>query len=371
MRYYLIAGEASGDLHGANLVRALSAKDPDAVFRGFGGDAMHEAGVDIVTHYKETAYMGFVEVFMHLRKILNNIKSCKQDITGWKPDVVILIDYPGFNLRIAPHVHEIGIKVFYYISPQLWAWKSSRVNIIKQYVDRLFVILPFEEAFYQKFNYPVSFVGHPLLDAIASNKGNEHFREQFQLGDKQLIAVLPGSRKQEITVKLPVMLSMAKYYPEFVFVVACAPGMDDSFYAGFEKRENIIYISGSTYDILRNAYAAMVTSGTATLETALFRVPQVVCYKGSVISYHIAKRLVKIKYISLVNLIADKQVVPELIQHDFNHDSLRTHLDLLLKDAAYRNTMLSEYDKLYTVLGGVGASARTADEMMKLLAEGK
>jgi lipid-A-disaccharide synthase len=371
VRYYIIAGEASGDLHGANLVRAIAAIDPQAAFRGFGGDAMKSAGVDVVTHYRDTAYMGFIEVLMHLRKILNNISSCKKDIADWKPDAVILVDYPGFNLRIAPFVHALGIKVFYYISPQLWAWKSSRVKIIKQFVDRLFVILPFEEAFYKQYDYPVSFVGHPLLDAIAIDKGDSNFKVAQHLGDQPVIAVLPGSRKQEISVKLPVMLEMADHYPDHMFVVACAPGMEISFYKQFSTAKNIRYIAGSTYDILRIASAALVTSGTATLETALFRVPQIVCYKGSAISYHIAKRLVKIKYISLVNLIADKPVVPELIQHDFNHATLHAHLNTLLKDNAYRNEMLAHYDELQMKLGGIGASKRAASEMIHLLTQAK
>lgn len=364
MRYYIIAGEASGDLHAANLVRAIQQKDPDAQFRGFGGDGMREAGVDIVRHYKDTAYMGFLEVLLHLRKILRNIRYCKQDILSFRPDVLILVDYPGFNLRIAPFAHEHGIKVAYYISPQLWAWKSGRVEIIKKSVDKMFVILPFEETFYQKYHYPVQFVGHPLLDALEANTQQENFLRRNGLENTPFIAVLPGSRKQEISVKLPIMLSMVQHFPDFHFVVACAPGMDRSFYDQFATGDRIHYIHGVTYDILRNAHSALVTSGTATLETALFRVPEIVCYKGSAISYFIAKRLVHIKYISLVNLIADEPVVPELIQHDLNESNLHNHLQRLISDESYRSEMLRNFDALRSKLGGPGASERTASAII-------
>ncbi|MGB4931248.1 MAG: lipid-A-disaccharide synthase, partial [Chitinophagales bacterium] len=270
MKYYIIAGEASGDLHGSNLVAAIKARDANAQFRGFGGDKMKSEGVTLFRHYKETAYMGFIEVVMHLRSILKNIEQCKKDMLAYKPDAIILVDYPGFNLRIAPFAKENGLKVFYYISPQLWAWKSSRVEIIKKYVDHMFVILPFEQAWYQQHDYQVTYVGHPLLDEISNKVKNSLFYKVNNLSAEPIIGVLPGSRKQEIAVKLPVMLSMAKYYPKFQFVVACAPGIEKSYYEQFVREQNVFYLFNQTYDILQNSEAALVTSGTATLETALF-----------------------------------------------------------------------------------------------------
>lgn len=364
MRYYIIAGEASGDLHAANLVKEIKALDPQAELRGIGGDGMQLVGVELVRHYRDTAYMGFLEVILHLRKILAHIRFCKQDIAQWKPDVLILVDYPGFNLRIAPFAHAMGIQVSYYISPQLWAWKSSRVEIIKKYVHQLLVILPFEEKFYAQYQYPVTFVGHPLLDAIHQFTPDDAFLAKHQLRDKKYIAILPGSRKQEIRVKLPIMLSVMDAFPEYTFVVACAPGLDLDFYKEYAKTQRVQFIQGATYQILQHAHAALVTSGTATLETALFRVPQIVCYKGSAISYHIAKRLVHIKYISLVNLIADKEVVPELIQHALTHDNLVKQLSVLVQDTEERKLMLQEYAHLAEILGGPGASKRAAMEVI-------
>lgn len=364
MRYYIIAGEASGDLHAANLVREIHKLDPHAQIRGIGGDGMQEVGVELVRHYRDTAYMGFLEVVLHLRKILAHIKFCKQDIAAWKPDVLILVDYPGFNLRIAPFAHALGIQVSYYISPQLWAWKSSRVEIIKKYVHQLLVILPFEEKFYAQYQYPVTFVGHPLLDAISRFSADAEFLQKHQLQHGQYIAVLPGSRKQEIRVKLPIMLSVMDAFPQHTFVVACAPGLDIDFYKQFSGNPQVQFIQGATYQILYHAQAALVTSGTATLETALFRIPEIVCYKGSAISYHIAKRLVHIKYISLVNLIADKEVVPELIQHDLTRENLIRHLKLLITDSAERTQMLSDYAGVAEILGGPGASKRAAQEII-------
>ncbi len=363
MRYYIIAGEASGDLHAANLVKAIKERDANATCRGIGGDGMQAAGVELVRHYRDTAYMGFLEVVLHLRKILSHIRFCKNDIREWKPDVVILVDYPGFNLRIAPFAHDLGIKVCYYISPQLWAWKSSRVEIIKKYVDKLLVILPFEEQFYAKYDYPVTFVGHPLLDAITQFRENTGFLTAHGLDDKPYIAVLPGSRKQEIRVKLLIMLSVVDAFPDHQFVVACAPGLDTAFYTQFGTHPRVQFIKGATYDILQHAHAALVTSGTATLETALFRIPQIVCYKGSAISYQIAKRLVHIRFISLVNLIADKAVVPELIQHALTTSNVQEHLQKLIRDTEDRRVMLEEYNLLAKTLGGAGASARAAQEI--------
>ena len=363
MRYYIIAGEASGDMHAANLVKAILRQDPQAQFKGIGGDQMRTAGVHLSRHYRDTAYMGFVEVFMHLRAILGHIQFCKKDIADWHPNVVILVDYPGFNLRIAPFAKHLGCKVCYYISPQLWAWKSGRVEIIRKYVDKMLVILPFEEAFYQQHQYPVTFVGHPLLDAIDAYQADPDFLVRNNLKAKPYIALLPGSRKQEIAVKLPVMLSMVPHFPEYDFVVACAPGQEMSYYRQFARNKNVYFISGATYDILKHAHSALVTSGTATLETALFRVPQIVCYKGNPISYWIAKRLVHIKYISLVNLIADKSIVPELIQHDFNKITLLKHMQQTLNNVHYRTEIQRAYTILHDQLGGSGASARAAREI--------
>jgi len=367
VRYYLIAGEASGDLHASNLVTAIRALDPAAEFRGFGGDKMQANGVELVRHYKETAYMGFVEVFLHLRAILKNIALCKTDILHWKPDVVIPVDYPGFNLRITPFAKQHGFKVCYYISPQLWAWKSSRVEIIKRSVDTMLVILPFEEAFYKNYQYPVNFVGHPLLDAMAQFQPASDFEERHGLKDRKYIALLPGSRKQEIVRMLPEMLSITESFPEHQFVVACAPAMDDAIYLPFAKSDRIKFIRGATYDILKHADAALVTSGTATLETALWNIPQVVCYKGSGLSYMIARQLVKVKYISLVNLIADSLVVPELIQQDLNAHALESELKKILPGADGRTAMLENYLRLKDALGGPGASDRAAQKILETL----
>lgn len=364
MKYYIIAGEASGDLHGANLVEAIRQLDNNAQFRGFGGDKMFDAGVDLFRHYKDTAYMGFVEVLMHLRAILKNIEECKKDILTYKPDAVVLVDYPGFNLRIAPFAKKSGLKVFYYISPQLWAWKSGRVEIIKKSVDQLFAILPFEKEWYKQHDYDVTYVGHPLLDEIAKEQKPDDFYQKNNLNSKPIVAILPGSRKQEIAIKLPVMLSMAKYYPDLQFVVACAPGIDQAYYEQFTRAQNVSYCVNQTYAILMHSKAALVTSGTATLETALFNVPQIVCYKGSAISYQIAKRLIKVKYISLVNLIADAPIVPELIQQEFNEANLKAHFERLIYNNDYRQKMRAEYQEVRNILGGEGASRLTAREIL-------
>ncbi len=367
MRYYIIAGEASGDLHGSALMRELKQLDAKAQFRGFGGDLMKEEGIQLTKHYSETLYMGFTEVAMHLRTILHNIKLCKNDILTYNPDCVILIDYPGFNFRIAPFAKQNGYKVFYYISPQLWAWQSSRVKILEKHVDRLITILPFETEFYKKYNYEVSYVGHPLPDIITSKVKNPLFYQTNNLTADPIIAVLPGSRKQEIKVKLPVMLSLADGFPKFQFVVACAPGVEQSFYEQFPSRQNLIYLFNQTYDILQHSQAAVVTSGTATLETALFNVPQIVCYKGGLISYLIARQLVKVKYISLVNLIMEKEVVPELIQYKFNKKNLRAAFERLMFNSEYRAEMQKNYALLREKLGKEGASARAAKVIVEYM----
>jgi lipid-A-disaccharide synthase len=362
MKYYIIAGEASGDLHGSNLMKALYKEDPNADIRFWGGDLMQAVGGTLVKHYKELAFMGFVEVLFHLKTILNNIKICKKDIADFQPNVIIFIDYPGFNMRIAKWAKEQRIKTHYYISPQIWAWKESRIADIKRDVDKMYVILPFEKDFYEgKHHFLVEFVGHPLIDAIRNQAiiDGAVFRAANKLNEKPIIAILPGSRKQEITKMLSVMLSVVDDFPEYQFVIAGAPSQEFSFYEAFINSENIKFVSNQTYPLLQNAIAALVTSGTATLETALFKVPEVVCYKGSWASYQIAKRIITLKYISLVNLIMDEEVVTELIQDDCNTKRLREELQKIL-EPNYRQTLLHKYDVLEEKLGGIGASAKTA-----------
>jgi lipid-A-disaccharide synthase len=362
MKYYIIAGEASGDLHGSNLMKALYEKDPNADIRFWGGDLMQNVGGTLVKHYRELAFMGFIEVIFNLKTILNNIKICKNDITQFNPDVIIYIDYPGFNMRIAKWAKQTGYKNHYYISPQIWAWKENRITAIKHDIDKMYVILPFEKDFYEvKHQFPVEFVGHPLIDAIHNQSGIDAntFRRENQLSEKPIIAILPGSRKQEISKMLSVMLSVVTDFPDYQFVIAGAPSQEFSFYESFISSENIKFISNKTYALLRNSTAALVTSGTATLETALFKVPEVVCYKGSWASYQIAKRIITLKYISLVNLIMDREVVTELIQDDCSTKRIRKELTKIL-DPSYRKTLLENYDLLEEKLGGIGASKKTA-----------
>ncbi len=362
MKYYIIAGEASGDLHGSNLMKALYKEDASADIRFWGGDLMQDTGGTLVKHYKELAFMGFAEVVMNLKTILNNIKICKRDIEKFKPDVIIFIDYPGFNMRIAKWAKIRGIKTHYYIAPQIWAWKENRIQAVKRDFDKLFVILPFEKDFFEvKHHFPVDFVGHPLIDAIHNRtKTNETaFRKENHLDDKPIIALLPGSRKQEIAKMLSVMLSITEDFPEYQFVIAGAPSQDYHFYEQFLTNKSVKFISNKTYDLLSLSTAALVTSGTATLETALFKVPEVVCYKGSWASYQIAKRIITLKYISLVNLIMDEEVVTELIQDNFNKKTLKKELSKLL-EPNYRKTLLEKYDDLESKLGGIGASEKTA-----------
>ncbi|MGO4905653.1 lipid-A-disaccharide synthase [Flavobacterium sp. W20_MBD1_R3] len=362
MKYYILAGEASGDLHGSNLMKELYKKDPSADIRFWGGDLMKNVGGTLVKHYRELAFMGFIEVIFNLKTILNNIKICKKDILEYQPDVLIFIDYPGFNLRIAKWAKALGMKTHYYISPQIWAWKESRIIDIKRDIDKMYVILPFEKKFYEdKHHFPVEFVGHPLIDAIHNQPEMDPvlFRKENQLDEKPIIAILPGSRKQEITKMLSVMLSVVHDFPEYQFVIAGAPSQEFSFYKEFITQENIKFISNKTYDLLRNATAALVTSGTATLETALFKVPEVVCYKGSWASYQIAKRIITLKYISLVNLIMDEEVVNELIQNQCTTKRIREELKKILKPN-HRNTLLEKYALLEEQLGGNGASEKTA-----------
>ncbi|MBF6641851.1 lipid-A-disaccharide synthase [Flavobacterium sp. J49] len=362
MKYYIIAGEASGDLHGSNLMKALYEEDATAEIRFWGGDLMQNVGGTLVKHYRELAFMGFAEVVMNLKTILNNIKFCKADIEKFNPDVIIFIDYPGFNMRIAKWAKARGIKTHYYIAPQIWAWKENRIKAVKRDFDKLFVILPFEKDFFEvKHHFKVDFVGHPLIDAIHHReKTNEvTFRKENNLDDKPIIAILPGSRKQEISKMLSVMLSIVDDFSDYQFVIAGAPSQDYHFYEQFLTNKNVKFISNKTYDLLSVARAALVTSGTATLETALFKVPEVVCYKGGYISYQIAKRIITLKYISLVNLIMDEEVVTELIQDKCNTKNLRKELSKLLEEK-HRNALLEKYNQLETKLGGIGASKKTA-----------
>ncbi len=368
MKYYIISGEASGDLHGSNLMKALFEKDTDADIRFWGGDLMQAVGGTLVSHYKDRAFMGFVEVLSNLSKVLGFIKYCKKDIAAFQPDVIILIDNSGFNLRIAKWAKEAGFYTNYYISPQVWASRSSRVKAIKQYVDRMFVILPFEKAFYKKFDYEVDFVGHPLIDAIANRTSMDEteFRQKYELSEEPIIALLPGSRKQEINKMLSVMLTMIKEFPKYQFVIAGAPSQSLSFYKEFTSNYDVKFVDNQTYDLLSISKAALVTSGTATLETALFKVPQVVCYKASAITYQIAKRIITLEFISLVNLIMNREVVKELIQNDFNSKTLQSELAAVL-EGDRRKQMLADYDELEEKLGGQGASDTTASKIIGYL----
>ncbi|GAB7258244.1 lipid-A-disaccharide synthase [Polaribacter sp. OB-PA-B3] len=368
MKYYIIAGEASGDLHGSNLMKELLKKDATADIRFWGGDLMKNVGGTLVSHYKERAFMGFFEVLKNLSKVLGFIKDCKKDIEKFKPDVIIFIDNSGFNLRVAKWAKEKGFKTNYYISPQVWASRASRVKDIKRDVDQLFVILPFEKDFYKKYDYDVTFVGHPLIDAIANRAqiSESDFRKKHNLSDKKIIALLPGSRKQEITKMLSVMLSLVSDFSDYQFVIAGAPSQDFSFYQQIIGGREVAFINNKTYDLLSNSYAALVASGTATLETALFKVPQVVCYKGGYISYQIAKRIITLKFISLVNLIMDKEVVTELIQENFNKKNLKKELQLILEEST-REQMFLNYFELEKKLGGKGASKNVATAIVNSL----
>lgn len=370
MRYYIIAGEASGDLHASNLIEGLKTEDPKAEIRGWGGDLMRHAGAELVRHYKDTAIMGFLTVLKNLGKIKANIRLCCEDIEAWKPDVVILVDYAGFNLRIARFAKSIGLKVFYYISPKLWAWNTGRVKKIKRYVDRMYTIFPFETDFYKKYDYTVNYGGNPLVDAIAGrpyqNETFEEFIRANQLPDKPVIALLAGSRSQELKYVLPTMLKMVKHFPDYQFIIAGAPSMTDVDYAPYVGNMPVRILYGETYRLVSQAKAALVTSGTATLETALLRTPQVVCYsgEGGRLSYFLFKTFVKVKYISLVNLIFGDEVVRELMMQHLNERNVLDELSRILYNEREREKMLRNYDEVIRRLGEPGASRRFAGMMV-------
>ena len=377
MKYYLIVGEASGDLHASNLMRALKERDPQADFRFFGGDLMKDVGGTLVKHYKDLAYMGFIPVLLHLRTIFKNMDYCKQDIVSWQPDVVILVDYPGFNLKIAEYLKKnTTIPVYYYISPKIWAWKEYRIKNIKRDVDELFSILPFEVDFFKGHQYPIHYVGNPCVDAVdAYQKIHAETFDEFvtsnSLSEKPIVALLAGSRKQEIKDNLPMMLEAAKpFVDKYQLVLAGAPGIDPAYYQKYVGNDvPVKIIFGQTYRLLQQAKAALVTSGTATLETALFRVPQAVCYYtpvGKLIAF-LRRHILKVKYISLVNLVANKEVVRELVADTMTVANVRSELDALLNDEQYRGQMLKEYDRMIKILGPAGASHQAASKMIELL----
>ena len=378
MKYYLIVGEASGDLHASNLMKSIKAVDVEAEFRFFGGDLMSAVGGTRVKHYRELAYMGFIPVLMHLRTIFANMRICKMDIEEWNPDALILVDYPGFNLSIAEYIHKnTKIPVYYYISPKIWAWKERRIKNIKRDVDELFSILPFEIDFFEKkHNYKINYVGNPCVDAVDDFKRNTAlsraaFLAKNSLADKPIIALLAGSRKQEIKANLPMMLEAAKQFPDYQPVLAGAPGIDKEFYAPYIN-DGVKIVFGQTYDILNNTHAALVTSGTATLETALFNVPQVVCYAmpmGRVYSW-LKKHFLKVKYVSLVNLVANREVVRELVAAEMTLQNVIAELGALLPEGGEKRTaMLGEYSRMMEILGKPGASGRAAEKIVSLLKE--
>lgn len=374
MKYYLIVGEASGDLHASNLMKAIIERDNEAQFRFFGGDLMTAVGGERVKHYRELAYMGFIPVLLHLRTIMSNMKRCKRDIVSWQPDVLILVDYPGFNLSIAQYIRKnTKIPIYYYISPKIWAWKEYRIKNIRRDVDELFSILPFEIDFFAKHKYKIHYIGNPCVDAVDSFLMNDtethsEFCAANNLTDKPIVALLAGSRKQEIKSNLVMMLDAMKQYPQYQPIIAGAPGIDKELYAPFLTGEvKILY--GSTYRLLKHSHAALVTSGTATLETALFRVPQVVCYATPMAKLYswLKRHFLKVKFVSLVNLIAGREVVRELVAADMTRENVEKEIGLLLGNTTERNTMLSEYDKIIEILGSPGASERAAETIIKLL----
>lgn len=366
MRYYIIAGERSGDLHGSNLVKAIRKQDPDAIFRGLGGDYLRQAGVELFVHYAEFAVMGFVEILLNIIKISGYLRKCGKDIQAFRADVIILIDYAGFNRQMARFGKKNNIRVFYYITPKVWAWNQGRAHQLKANVDRMFVILPFEKEFYKKFGWDVDYVGNPVLDAIKSHQADKDFLARHKLKDEdRIVGLLPGSRKQELQNIIPVMCEVVGRFPEFQFAIATVNNLDRGLYEPFRQFSNVSFVEEDTYNLLQHAHAAIVTSGTATLETALFRVPQIVVYKAGALSYRLAKMVIKVEYISLVNLIAGKAVVKEMIQDDANVEKISTELQLLLSNDAYRNQMLAEYDKIIGILDTGSASENAARLMVE------
>jgi len=378
MKYYLIAGEASGDLHASNLMKAILQEDPKAEFRFFGGDLMAKAGGTCVKHYRDMAYMGFIPVLLHLRTIFRNLSCCKQDILTWKPDVLILIDYPGFNLKVAKFIKQhSSIPVYYYISPKIWAWKEYRIKNIRRDIDKLLSILPFEVDFFKKHHYPVNYVGNPCVDAVQTFRENyqeslDEFQLRNKLDNRPIIALLAGSRKQEIKDNLSRMTEASKDFPQYQFVIAGAPGIDPEFYQQFIGKDTKI-LFGQTYPLLTHATAALVTSGTATLETALFKVPQVVCYytaAGKLVSF-LRRHILKVQYISLVNLISGNEAVTELVADGMTVTNLKAELKQILPDGNKRSKMLSDYEQLIQALGTAGASQRAAEIIISSLSGGK
>ena len=371
MKYYLVAGEASGDLHASNLMLGIKKQDPNAEFRFFGGDLMLAQGGTLVKHYREMSFMGFVEVLMNIRSISKNLRICKDDIAYYKPDVVILVDYPGFNLRIAKFAKESGIKVFYYIAPKVWAWKESRVKALRKYVDQLFIIFPFEIEYFKKHFINPIFEGNPSIDAIAfkldKNQSFEEFTKQHNLSSKPLIALVAGSRKMEIKYNLPCMLKMVEKFPDYQFVIAGAPSLGLNVYQPYIQGTNVSIVYGQTYQLFKHSTLALVTSGTATLESALLDTPEVVCYKGGFFSMVIAWIVIKVKYISLVNLIMNREVVVELKQYDLNPTRLYKEASILLPGSEQREVMLKDFAKLREILGGEGASERVGAQVVNLL----
>lgn len=376
MKYYILAGEASGDLHASNLIKEIALIDPQAQFRGFGGDLMEKAGMTVLKHYRDMAFMGIVPVIMNLRTIKKNFRFCEQDLLAFNPDVLILVDYPGFNLRMAKFAKAHNIPTFYYISPKIWAWKQKRVHRVKAYVDEMFTILPFENEFYSKFDYKVNYVGNPLLDAILEKRtapDYPRFYAENKLQDKPVLAILPGSRKGEISVLLPTMLEAASRFPEFQCVIAGAPNMGAEFYKPFLKAHPAPIIWGKTYEILIHSRAAIVSSGTATLETAILNVPQVVVYQltPNWLFIYLKKYFLKTRWVSLVNIILQKEAVTELIQSDFTLENIVRELEKIVHDPVNEKRMLDDYQKMMTLLGEKGASERAARLMVSKLKESK
>jgi lipid-A-disaccharide synthase len=364
MKYYLIAGEKSGDLHGSNLIKSLAKLDSKAQFRGFGGDEMQKARMDVRVHYRQMAFMGIVQALVNIRKISQWLSFCKSDIKSFNPDVIILIDYGGFNMRVAKFARQNGLKIFYYISPKVWAWNVGRAWKLKATVDRMFCILPFEKDFFKKFDWEVDYVGNPVLDAVKAFHPDAHFLQANNLPAREkLIALLPGSRKIELERMSPLLVEVIRKFPQYHFVVAAIRELDQSLYQSFRGLNNVSFVFDSTYDLLSHAHAAIVTSGTATLETGLFKVPQLVVYKATALEYAIGSRLVKVDFISLVNLIAGESVLQEFIQHEANFKNVSNELVNLVENDAYRKQMLAKYNEVYNKLN-IGSASETASKMM-------